>query len=136
MLLVVLLVLIELPHDSLITIHTHGDPQWRIFAHTRKFVHSYGRLLRVTALGSIALGHAVLGVDMVVLGQLAVGKGHAAAGPVRAKPARFDDVDMDVPLRLQLMGEGFAETFDGPFTGTVDGEDGDAASIVRWLNYF
>lgn len=42
---------------------------------------------------------------------------------VRSESTRLDASELDAPLGLYFLGNGFGETLDGPFRGAVDAED-------------
>ena len=70
----------------------------------------------------MAVVHALLRIHMVV-GRMAVDKGHGAAGPVGSEAAGLDEGELDAPLGLDLLLDGLGEALDRPLGRVVHAEE-------------
>lgn len=75
----------------------------------------------------MSLAHLRLRINVIICRLFLLAKHHTAPCPVCAESTRLNASQLDVPFRLQLMGQGLGEALDCPFRGAVDAEGGYAA---------
>ena len=63
---------------------------------------------------------------MIIIRILLLPKIHTAAGPIGAEAAGLDQLQLDLPLRLQLHRDGLGKALDGKLGGIVHAEQGHA----------
>jgi hypothetical protein len=104
---VVLIIRLELIHDTFVYVSPDGNPQ-RWILHRGKGVHSFRALFGITGLVHMSLFHRLLRIHVVIC-RMSIRKDHRQTSPVGSEPARLNERQLNALFRPQLLAQRFGE---------------------------
>ena len=119
----VLPVCVDLGGHGFVRISADSAAKWGILHHGQ-VIENLGCLRWIAGLCVVPALCVFFWIDVVVRIVLDFAELHAATRPVSPEAARLDACQLDAPLGLQLLRQGFCESFYCPLGSAVDGERG------------